>query len=48
MFMKERSMFVILSKEQYEKLPNKYKRYFVMNGGGNKNEHNAPRKNVHT
>lgn len=38
---------MILSKKQYDNLPENYKQYFIQNGGDNKDEHIATRKNVH-
>ncbi len=34
-----------ISKEQYDKLPNEYKQYFIMNGGGASS--GGLRRNIH-
>lgn len=38
---------MILSKSQYNNLPDNYKQYFVEIGGGEKDEQITVRKNVH-
>jgi hypothetical protein len=45
-YIKERSMFMILSKEQFDKLPNEYKQYFVRKVGDVGSDEQT-RKNVH-
>lgn len=39
-------MFMTLSQEQYEKLPNEYKQYFVKKGGDGSSDEQSM-KNVH-